>query len=112
MKSFWKPFALIALTAFAVPGLANAASASEGSFIRFEATASAWICSCCPATCGGNILSGCFNNTSMPPNAVTCTYHPPGVPSNDHDPACVSCMASATPTTSEKEAFLQGLSTP
>jgi len=103
MKSFLKLFALAALVALCIPGLASAATASEGSAIRFEADAAAWICSCCPKTCGGGTLFGCYNTTTMPPNAVTCTYKTAG----GREFECVSCMAAAA---TEQEAFLQRLS--
>lgn len=103
MKSFRKLFALAALAAIFVPGVTNAATTSG---LRFEAVAAAWMCSCCARSCGGNSLYGCYNTTSMPPNAVTCSYKKADGVEFD----CMSCKVAATPATPEDEVFLQELS--
>jgi hypothetical protein len=43
------------------------------------------VCGCCPATCGGGTLIGCYHTINMPPNAVTCVY-------SGKAGACVSCL--------------------
>lgn len=94
MKSLAKFLACAALLALALPAVADAAPIpSAETFLRFKALAAASICDCCPRTCGGNPLAGCFNNINMPPDAVTCTYKAP----DGREVMCVSCMITSAP---------------
>jgi hypothetical protein len=49
------------------------------------------VCGCCPRTCGGGTLIGCYNTIDMPPNAVTCVYR--DAAGNAFE--CVSCLHKA-----------------
>jgi hypothetical protein len=98
MKSLVKLVACAALVALIAPAIAAAAPTPMG-FLRFKALATASICDCCPKTCNGNQLYGCYNTINMPPDAVTCTYKT----ADGKEVSCVSCMM--TPETAEPAFF-------
>jgi hypothetical protein len=79
------------LLVLAVLGGGHAASAATASPTPGELLA-VDVCSCCPATCGGGTLIGCYHTIDMPPNAVTCVYTKAGTKAF----ACVSCLLAST----------------
>jgi hypothetical protein len=64
-----------------------AAESSTGALMAID------VCACCPATCGGGTLIGCYHVVGMPPNAVTCVYSNSG-----NGPGCVSCLLAGADT--------------
>lgn len=92
MRLFVRLLSCAVLAALIAPAIAGAAPiSSSASFLRFQALATASICDCCPRTCGGNQLFGCYNTINMPPDAVTCTY----MTSGGQEVSCVSCMMTS-----------------
>ena len=91
MRNVSKCLTMSILLVLAVLGAGHVASADTESPAPGELFA-VDVCSCCPATCGGGTLIGCYHTIDMPPNAVTCVYTKPGTRAF----ACVSCLLAST----------------
>jgi hypothetical protein len=72
-------FLIMAVLSPGQAALAATATVPSGGLLAID------VCGCCPPTCGGGTLIGCFNTIDMPPNAVTCVY-------SGKVGACVNCL--------------------